>query len=435
MGAPRKQYKLVRRYMNGTDTVYYGLVSSDGIERRFTEEQTYYLVGRNCVINVTGQLYRDKVLLRGNGVDIRSLPVVQLSKNENSRTRNTDNTKTPETKPSYDLKIVEVIKDDRQTTYKIVDIHGRTAIVNEEILYKYVSQNCVINARLTNCTGKITLRLKDDIPVTVNKSNTTQKVKDNQQKPGNGDVDILVKPIEAKETVIADVSKFGLIDYNDKQVVIITGTYDCSLIYFKGRAAKLNRNFKFNELRTFGFCLNQKIIKIGNFNSYLDRIYNVCTELDLNKSYGFYQNALQYTTTDFAYNIGDDLTVMNCMSFGSGIQNNNSGVIELIHKQKDRNIIHIVDPIPNGHDRYFSVSDTTIICLKAAYKNNFVENIRRNVDFNKHKFMRMHYHDIIVWMDNIIFMPEYKKLKLEYLKYNEEVFDNRLSTDVVLFAQ
>lgn len=39
MARQRTQYKLIGRYMNGKDTIYYVLVSEDGKEIQYSEEQ------------------------------------------------------------------------------------------------------------------------------------------------------------------------------------------------------------------------------------------------------------------------------------------------------------------------------------------------------------------------------------------------------------
>ena len=79
MARQRIQYKLVGRYVKGNDTVYYGLISENGKEVRYTEEQMAFAVGRDQVINVKAQLYQDKVLFRGVDCDIKSLPTIQLN--------------------------------------------------------------------------------------------------------------------------------------------------------------------------------------------------------------------------------------------------------------------------------------------------------------------------------------------------------------------
>lgn len=78
MARQKIQYKLVGRYARGNDTVYYGLISENGKEVRYTEEQMAFAVGREQVINVKAQLYQDKVLFRGIDCDIKSLPTIQL---------------------------------------------------------------------------------------------------------------------------------------------------------------------------------------------------------------------------------------------------------------------------------------------------------------------------------------------------------------------
>ena len=86
MGRQRTLYKLVGRYVRGNDTVYYGLISENGNEVRYTYEQMAFAVGRDQVINVNAQLYKDKVLFRGTDCDIRSLPTIQLGNETSSGT-------------------------------------------------------------------------------------------------------------------------------------------------------------------------------------------------------------------------------------------------------------------------------------------------------------------------------------------------------------
>ena len=87
MGARRTEYALVGRYMDGKRVVGYHLQSADtGKNGRYTPEQFAYLVGRDQVVNCSGQIYNDTVLYRGkNGTEINSLPVQQES-GEISRT-------------------------------------------------------------------------------------------------------------------------------------------------------------------------------------------------------------------------------------------------------------------------------------------------------------------------------------------------------------
>lgn len=97
MARQRIQHKLVGRYVRGNDVVYYGLISENGKEVRYTEEQMAFVVGRGQVVNVRAQLYKDKVLFRGTDCDIRSLPTIKLNSDEKTKIdTNTKNTKTKE---------------------------------------------------------------------------------------------------------------------------------------------------------------------------------------------------------------------------------------------------------------------------------------------------------------------------------------------------
>lgn len=93
MSRQRTMYKLVGRYVRGNDTVYYGLISDSGKEVKYTEEQMAFAVGRDQVVNVRAQLYKNKVLFRGTDCNIKSLPIIQL---DNSVKTKVDNNMTKE---------------------------------------------------------------------------------------------------------------------------------------------------------------------------------------------------------------------------------------------------------------------------------------------------------------------------------------------------
>lgn len=113
MGRQRTLYKLVGRYVRGNDTVYYGLISEDGKEVRYTEEQMAFIVGREQVINVRAQLYKDKVLFRVTDCDIRNLPTIQLNNNNSNVENKVNNSKKKEiTKTTMTKEIYAIIRND-----------------------------------------------------------------------------------------------------------------------------------------------------------------------------------------------------------------------------------------------------------------------------------------------------------------------------------
>lgn len=84
MSRARTQYKLVGRYLNGNDTKYYGLVSEDDKQVKYTSEQMAFMVGRGQVVNVGAQIYQGKLLFRGQNCDIKSLTTIQLRKDKDT---------------------------------------------------------------------------------------------------------------------------------------------------------------------------------------------------------------------------------------------------------------------------------------------------------------------------------------------------------------
>lgn len=68
-------YAIVGRYMNGKEVTGYQLQDARGKSRRFTKEQVYYLAGKEVITNCTGQIYEDKVILKGKGMSLNDLPI------------------------------------------------------------------------------------------------------------------------------------------------------------------------------------------------------------------------------------------------------------------------------------------------------------------------------------------------------------------------
>lgn len=88
MGAKRTEYQIVGSYMDGKEVTAYHLQSIEtGKAGRYSREQVAYLVGRDQITNCVGQIYQDKLLLRGKGMSLEDLPVQQ----EDGTLKRTDN--------------------------------------------------------------------------------------------------------------------------------------------------------------------------------------------------------------------------------------------------------------------------------------------------------------------------------------------------------
>lgn len=87
--AARQVYEIVGRYINeddARDVVGYHLKSVDGSKQgRYSVEQVAFLIGRDQVSNCAAQIYKDKILFRGKGITLESLPSQKVKVNKPSK--------------------------------------------------------------------------------------------------------------------------------------------------------------------------------------------------------------------------------------------------------------------------------------------------------------------------------------------------------------
>lgn len=96
MGAARLQYRIVGKYTNGREVSAYHLSCSNGKSVRVSKEQLYYLVGRGQVTNADGQIYQDKVILKGIGENLDKIPSKKDTLVKKEETTSTISTHEPE---------------------------------------------------------------------------------------------------------------------------------------------------------------------------------------------------------------------------------------------------------------------------------------------------------------------------------------------------
>lgn len=172
MAAKRVQYQIVGRYMDGKEVTGYHLQSIEtGKSGRYTKEQVIYLVGRDQVTNCTGQIYQDKVLLRGNGMSFEDLPIQQ----ENGTLKNTESIGkvrrgTEAADAMNQFMIIGTVKDGRNTVGYIVRNAGNgTNRVRRDQVIELATAGKIGNARVQTYNGKLLLRgvgcNLDELPV------------------------------------------------------------------------------------------------------------------------------------------------------------------------------------------------------------------------------------------------------------------------------
>lgn len=160
MAGRRVQYQIVGRYMDGTSVTGYQMQSIEtGKSGKFTREQAAFLVGRGQVTNCDASIYQDKVIFKGIGVSLESLPIIRDGKVSNTdRIGHVRKDVTPEQAVNQ-LMISGVIVSGRNTVgYVIRNAGGQEKKIKREDCLKLASQNRLGNARIQNYNGKIILR-------------------------------------------------------------------------------------------------------------------------------------------------------------------------------------------------------------------------------------------------------------------------------------
>lgn len=161
MAAQRTMYQIVGRYMNGSEVVGYHLLCNEsGKAGRYTKEQICYLVGRGQITNCSGQIYKDKVLLRGIGISLDSLPVKQ----ENGELSRTDNigkirkgTSAADAMTQYII-VAAITSGHANVGYVVQNAGGAKHNINRETAFKLAKLGRIGNARYQESNGKPIIR-------------------------------------------------------------------------------------------------------------------------------------------------------------------------------------------------------------------------------------------------------------------------------------
>lgn len=181
MAGRRIQYQIVGRCMDGTSVTGYVMQSIEtGKSGKFTREQTALLVGRGQVTNCDATIYQDKVIFKGIGVSLDSLPIIRDGAVQNTdRIGHVRRDTTPEQAVNQYM-LVGVITNGRNTVgYIIRNAGGQQKKIQREDCLRLAKENRLGNARLQSYKGKIILRgvgvNLNDLPVT--------KIDQNNQNP------------------------------------------------------------------------------------------------------------------------------------------------------------------------------------------------------------------------------------------------------------
>ena len=159
--AKRIEYQIVGRYMDGKEVTAYHLHSAErGKGGRYTREQVCLLVGRGQVTNCDGQIYQDKVILRGVGMSLEDLPVQQ---EDGGLTRTDSIGKVRKGSTAADamtqVMIMKAITNGRNTVgYIVANAGGGINKISREQAFELAQAGRIGNARYQESNGKSIIR-------------------------------------------------------------------------------------------------------------------------------------------------------------------------------------------------------------------------------------------------------------------------------------
>lgn len=154
-------YSIVGRYMNGKEVTGYQIQSTKGESKRVTREQLCLLVGRGDITNCTGQVYKKKVILKGKGININDLPIVD---EKNSKVKNTDKIGaikkgTSNTDAVNQLMIVrKLVSGGKPVGYVLRNAGGAERKIKRDEVVTLAKNGGIGNARVQMYKGKPLLR-------------------------------------------------------------------------------------------------------------------------------------------------------------------------------------------------------------------------------------------------------------------------------------
>lgn len=139
--------------------------------------------------------------------------------------------------------------------------------------------------------------------------------------------------------------------------------------------------------------------------------------------YSVLMNKLLATFNKTAYNATKtlcymDMTILNLMVTVDAVDSTNKMYYIHFNKWGSKSVVYAV------------ISESTFKLFKYEYASFVLDTYEGKVEGVEYK--PMHYHELIIRLGLFSKIPEFKRLKLLYMRYNEEVFMNKLNPNLVL---
>lgn len=411
--ASKQLYNIVGRYINeedARDVVGYHLQSVDGQKSaRYSIEQVAFLVGRDQVLNCAVQLYKDKVLFRGKNTSLDNLPTQRI----------------------------RVIKPNRVGSRQVNNIHiiNKPRVEQPKVEQPKVEQPRVeqpkVSKNYKELADKLALVFERKYNLTTiddtDNENASQRILDGEANNHRLSVEATVYGNMRVRTVIKiDIfNSFSetFTQGNIKEYIRnIFDKIDSMLLSVNIAKDKLKRFYSHNYIVEALRCTDVELL--------LESLNELVPENDIINIYNKAINEIMRQSLELAYKL-DNSSFKVFDSDAINIKINIDG--------KEGKLYYIstniwgFDPdtkISKQREKMI-VSESTMYLLNKMFKHKITQIGFRD---NQSNYKRVHYHDVIVRIREFRYIHEFKWLKIHYLKINDEVFENKLSPEILLTA-
>ena len=134
------RYKVNGRYMNGSEVVAYNLVSNTGESIRVNREKAILMISRGLIENMRIQYCNDGVIIRGNKINLNTLPIFDVNKD------NFRGPKDTKTKRAEYLIVKRMMFKTSCIGYVLLDGNKREIKLNRQRVIDLASKGLVENA-------------------------------------------------------------------------------------------------------------------------------------------------------------------------------------------------------------------------------------------------------------------------------------------------
>ncbi len=155
-------YSVVGRYMAGSEVNGYHLVGEDGSQAKVSKEQLIFLIGRGVIVNCRVQMLNGKPLLRGKGVNLNELPIVD---EKHGTIKKGEDTLASKNKPANGasplgrLSIVgRIMHRNTCVGYIVKDTGGVERKLSRANVLELAAKKLIANATVQKYNGQVLLR-------------------------------------------------------------------------------------------------------------------------------------------------------------------------------------------------------------------------------------------------------------------------------------